>query len=238
MNPASLTQEHEHAAYAGLKGKIAAIAAPQPPFFAPPACEFLGHLGLLLFGKPGGHLGLLLFGKPDVTIFYTLDGSEPTADNYAACGGSPLSIDLLSNTRVTARCIDAEGISGPTDTHAYAFTGATQSSRGGGRREAGLGMLLERSHGSEETTIKGLVEGGAADIDGRIQVGDTILRLGGREVRTISLRGLETLCAGKEGSQAHMVLRRAEREGSQAQMVLRRAPNNVRNGLEQVNWKP
>ena len=88
----------EHAAYTALRGKFAASLVPQAPFFAPPACEFQGHLGLLLFGKAA------------VTIFCTLDGTEPTADNYSACGASPLSVDILANTRVTARCIDPDGI--------------------------------------------------------------------------------------------------------------------------------
>lgn len=143
-------------------------------------------------------------------------GTEPSADNYAACGPSPLTIDLLADARVTACCIDDKGDASAAQTHAYTYTGAAPAH---GQQEAGLGMLLERVSGAQETTVKGLVDGGAADLDGRIQPGDVLLRLAGRNVAGLSLRGIETLCAGNVGSSV--------------ELVLRRAPTNVRAGLEQ-----
>jgi hypothetical protein len=65
--------------------------------------------------------------------------------------------------------------------------------------DGGIGLLLEDSGG--KVTVKRLVEGGSADADGRLKVGDELVLVDGKAVAGLGLKQIFDMIKGQPGSQ-------------------------------------
>ena len=163
---------------AGTKGPLSVgsvVTSPsrdlvtRPPVMSPGSGRYEGKVDIRVVSD-----------VPGAKIYCTRDGSEPTPANFAACGLSPLHIELQHSA--VLKCVavpDAGGAPSAVCAHQYTVDAPA----------AGVGVLLEisESPAGPLLSVKRLVPGGPAARHGKVQVGDVLEQVDGAPVKGRSL---------------------------------------------------
>mmetsp|Transcript_48956 Transcript_48956/g.116568 ORF Transcript_48956/g.116568 Transcript_48956/m.116568 type:complete len:1531 (+) Transcript_48956:112-4704(+) len=138
---------------------------------------------------------------PRGLIYYTTDGSDPEEGKCAGSGLTPLELTITETSTLRAMTVDEAGAT--SGTVSISFSKGTPPPAP--KENCGLGMLLER-HGKSEDLgggvfIRGVLPGGPAALDARLQEGDEVLSVGGTSVKGLRLDTIQALITGLESSE-------------------------------------
>ena len=96
-------------------------------------------------------------------------------------------------------------------------------------------MLIERFQEDGHIVVKSLIPGGAAEVDGRIQVGDLLLSVDGRGVGGMASENVQRLIAGLPGSVVELGLIRPATEGSMLSTFRAGSPFHSNGGVDSLD---
>ena len=184
---------------------------------------------------------------PDTTIFYTLDGSEPSATNHLGNGTSPILVMLRDSAEVAAVAVSADGaVSRVTkDYFEYkpvapqpqlmAAVSVQRTEKDPQRQLAGVGLLVQKVPGDPNVYVKRVVQGTPADQSGLVAVGDQIIAVDGTSVYGMDLDRIFLLVLGEEGTEVKFELLKNDQP---VEVTLVRAHNMDSQVQSRISWMP
>jgi hypothetical protein len=125
-----------------------------------------------------------------VTLFVTVDGSEPSHIHHHFVGLSPLT--FMIDRSLTVRAVALSDSNLMSCTVEEKFTKL---------QTAGVGLLLEKMNNYSGIYVQEVVPGGSAWQDGNLLEGDEITEIDGVVVRDMELPAITKLIVGPLGSQ-------------------------------------
>ena len=203
-----------------LKQEVAFLRTPSPPIFASALPR--NSQGQVMVEDTIDIV--LISAYSDAKIYYTIDSSEPSPDNFAGSGGTMLAISVCQPAIINAVALNDNGKSDVCSLEFVLCQSENQQERCMPNNEdrlgqlmlssataaatGGIGMLITRYHEDGVIEVRNLIEGGAAARDGRIRPGDRILAVDQQETRSLGKAEVLQLIAGPTGSVVELKLMR------------------------------
>jgi hypothetical protein len=129
-------------------------------------------------------------GPCPVTLFATVDGSEPNHIHHHFVGISPLTFKIDRSLTVRAVALSDSNLMSCTVEEKFTKL-----------QTAGVGLLLEKMKNYKGIYVQDIVPGGSAWQDGNLQEGDEITMIDGVVVRDMELPAITKLIVGPVGAQ-------------------------------------
>lgn len=147
------------------------------------------------------HASLDGWQQPDgVTLYATIDGSDPSKQHHAFSGPPPLVFCLSHSCCIKAIAVNSKG--GQSSISEQKFSHIQQ---------VGIGLLLQTIQGCRGIYILNVVPGGAVWTEGNIQSGDEILEIDGQHLDGMSLGDVTKLIVGYVASSVQLKILREDR---------------------------
>jgi hypothetical protein len=137
-----------------------------------------------------------------VTIYATIDGTEPGKNNFAFSGSSPLLFRVSRSCIVHAVAVqEHDGPSSVTIAQKFRVL-----------QPAGIGIELKKLVGIKGVYVNAIAHGGSVWKDGNIKVGDELKMVDSEKVEHLEIMAINRLIAGQTGQPIRLKILREDRD--------------------------